>query len=145
MKNHKTLQALEELLANTYVLLIKTQNYHWNVEGPNFKALHELFEMQYNDLFTSIDEIAERVRALGTKVDASFENFSKLSKIKKGEKSIDASAMISDLVASNDVIVKSLEAGIKTAQDEEDEGTADLFIQRLKVHEKAIWMLQSSK
>jgi len=145
MKNHKTVQALEELLANTYVLLIKTQNYHWNVEGPNFKSLHELFEIQYNDLFASVDEIAERVRALGTKVDASFENFSKLSKIKKGEKSLDASAMISDLVASNDVIVKSLEAGIKTAQDEGDEGTADLFIQRLKVHEKAIWMLQSSK
>jgi len=145
MKNHKTLQALEELLANTYALLIKTQNYHWNVEGANFKGLHELFEMQYNDLFTSIDEIAERIRALGTKVDAGFDSFSNSSKIKKGDKNLDASAMIDDLVSSNDLVVKSLEAGIKTAQDEEDEGTADLFIQRLKVHEKAIWMLQSSK
>ena len=145
MKNHKTLVALEEVLANTYMLLLKTQNYHWNVVGANFKSLHELFEVQYNDLFAAADEIAERTRALGSKVDATVENFSKISKIKSGDKNADASHMISDLVSSNDVVVKALEAGIKTAQAEGDEGTADLFIGRLKAHEKAIWMLQSSK
>lgn len=145
MKNHKTLQALEEVLASTYTLLLKTQNYHWNVEGPNFKALHELFEVQYNDLFAAADELAERIRALGSKVDGTPEAFSKLSKIKKGDKNLNAAAMIDDLVSSNETLVKSLEAGVKTAQDEEDEGTADMFIGRLKAHEKAIWMLRSSK
>lgn len=145
MKNHKTLATLEELLANSYALLLKTQNYHWNVVGTNFKALHELFELQYNDLFAAIDEIAERMRALGARVDGSFENFSKLTKIKSGNKNADAIRMIEDLISDHETLAKDLKAGIKTAQGEEDEATADLFITRVQAHEKAAWMLQSSR
>ena len=77
MKNHKTLENLEITLATSYALALKTQNYHWNVVGANFKPLHELFGAQYEELSDAIDEVAERIRALGSKVDGSFENFSK--------------------------------------------------------------------
>ncbi|MES2961591.1 MAG: DNA starvation/stationary phase protection protein [Pseudomonadota bacterium] len=145
MKNHQTVVSLEKVLANTYALYLKTQNYHWNVVGGNFKSLHELFDAQYNDLAAAIDEIAERIRALGVKVEGTFENFSKLSKIKSGDKNAKSEAMLKDLVSDNETVADFLKEGIKAAQAEEDEGTADLLIGRLKVHEKAVWMLQSSQ
>jgi starvation-inducible DNA-binding protein len=144
MKNHQTIQVLEKVLADSYVLLLKTQNYHWNVVGENFKALHELFNAQYDEIFVAVDELAERIRALGLKVDGTFENFSKLSKIKSGDKNADAKTMIKDLANDHEALSKTLKEGIKTAQAEGDEGTADIFINREKAHEKALWMLQSS-
>ena len=145
MKNHQTVVSLEKVLANTYALYLKTQNYHWNVVGANFKSLHELFNEQYDDLAAAIDEIAERIRALGVKVDGTFENFSKLSKIKSGDKNAKNEVMIRDLISGNETVADFLKEGIKAAQAEQDEGTADLLIGRLKIHEKAIWMLQSSQ
>jgi len=145
MKNHQTLLALEETLANSYLLMLKTQNYHWNVVGENFKSLHELFQVQYEELFVAIDEIAERIRAIGSKVEGSFEGFSQLSKFKKGDKNSDPKTMINSLVADHDELAKSLKLAVKTAQEELDEGTADMFIGRIKAHEKAIWMLESSR
>ena len=145
MKNHQTLLALEETLANSYLLMLKTQNYHWNVVGENFKSLHELFQAQYEELFVAIDEIAERIRAIGSKVEGSFEGFSQLSKFKKGDKNSDSKTMINSLVADHDELAKSLKLAVKTAQEELDEGTADMFIGRIKAHEKAIWMLESSR
>jgi len=145
MKNHQTAVTLEKVLANSYALYLKTQNYHWNVVGTNFKSLHELFNEQYNDLAAAIDEIAERIRALGVKVDGTFENFSELSKIKSGDKNAKNEVMIRDLISGNETVADFLKEGIKVAQLEQDEGSADLLIGRLKVHEKAIWMLQSSQ
>ncbi len=145
MKNHKTLVALEEVLANTYSLMLKTHNYHWNVVGENFKSLHELFGAQYEELFAAADELAERIRALGIKVDGSFENFLKLTKIKKGDRNLESKKMIDQLILDNEAVIKDLKQGIKIAQSEEDEATADIFIGRMQVHEKAIWMLQSSR
>lgn len=144
-KNHQTIENLEKLLANSYVLYLKTQNYHWNVVGENFKSLHLLFEEQYNELAAAVDEIAERIRALGAKVDGTFENFSKLSKIKSGNKNFGKIEMIQDLISSQEIIVEDLKAAIGVAQKEDDEGTADLFIGRIKAHEKAAWMLQASQ
>jgi len=143
-KNHQTIEVLEKVLANSYVLYLKTQNYHWNVVGENFKSLHELFEVQYGDLAAANDEIAERIRALGSKVEGTFENFQKLSKFKSANKNFDSKAMLKDLVSDNEALVKFLAEGVKIAQGEGDEGTADLFIGRIKTHEKAIWMLESS-
>jgi starvation-inducible DNA-binding protein len=145
MKNHQTLEALEKILANSYALSLKTQNYHWNVVGENFKSLHEMFEAQYNDLAAANDEIAERIRALGSKVEGTFENFQKLSKIKSGNKNFKKSEMIQDLISSNESLVEDLREGIKVAQVEGDEATADIFIGRAQVHEKAIWMLIASQ
>jgi starvation-inducible DNA-binding protein len=104
-----------------------------------------LFNEQYNDLAAAIDEIAERIRALGVKVDGTFENFSELSKIKSGDKNAKNEVMIRDLISGNETVADFLKEGIKVAQLEQDEGSADLLIGRLKVHEKAIWMLQSSQ
>lgn len=145
MKNHKTLANLEEVLANSYALMLKTHNYHWNVFGENFKSLHELFGAQYEELFAAVDEIAERIRTIGFKVDGSFENFLKLTKFQKGDKDFVAGKMIDDLISDNEALVGDLKQGVKTAQSEEDEATADIFIGRIQIHEKAIWMLQSSR
>jgi starvation-inducible DNA-binding protein len=144
MKNHQTLEALENILAGSYLLMLKTHNYHWNVVGENFKPLHELFQIQYEELFTAIDEIAERIRALGSKVDGSFENFKKHSELKNANKDFSAKEMVKDLIADHENLVKNLHKAIKTAQSEGDESSADIFIQRAKSHEKTIWMLVSS-
>lgn len=144
MKNHKTAENLEQTLANSYALALKLQNYHWNVVGPNFKPLHELFGAQYDELSVAIDEIAERLRTFGVKIDATFEHFQKLSKIKNGDKNLQSDAMIKDLIASHEIVVEGLKASTKAAQEEGDEASADLFIGRTTVHEKAIWMLVSS-
>ena len=124
---------------------MKTQNYHWNVVGENFKALHVLFEEQYNELAAAVDEIAERMRALGTRVEGTFENFPKLSKIKSGNKNFSKNEMLQDLISGQEIIVEDLKAAIGVAQEEDDEGTADLFIGRIKAHEKAAWMLGASQ
>ena len=144
MKNHQTVSNLELALANSYALALKTQNYHWNVVGENFKSLHELFGAQYEEISGAIDEIAERIRTLGSKVEGSFENFSKLTSIKSGNKNLSAKEMIKDLVAGHEAIVESMKSAIKVAQDEGDEASADMFIGRIQAHEKAIWMLVSS-
>ncbi len=144
MKNSQTVQNLEKILANSYVFQLKLQNYHWNVVGENFKSLHELFAAQYEDVSTAIDEIAERMRALDSKVEGTFENFSKLSRVKSGDKNLDSAAMIKDLIVGHQILVEELRNGIKAAQEEGDEVTADLFIGRSTAHEKAIWMLKSS-
>jgi starvation-inducible DNA-binding protein len=144
MKNHKTLENLEKTLATSYALALKTQNYHWNVVGGNFKSLHELFGSQYEELFDAIDEIAERIRALGSKVEGSFENFSKVSMIKSGNKNFNNNEMLKDLIADHEILINFMKKAIKTSQDEEDEATADMFIGRVEVHEKAAWMLNSS-
>lgn len=144
MKNSQTLQNLEKVLANSYVFQLKLQNYHWNVVGGNFKSLHELFAAQYEDVSAAIDEIAERMRALDSKVEGTFENFSKLSRVKSGDKNLDSKAMIQDLVAGHQILVEELRNSIKAAQEEGDEVSVDLFIGRATAHEKAIWMLKSS-
>ena len=144
MKNHQTLEALENILAGSYLLMLKTQNYHWNVVGNNFKPLHELFQIQYEELFTAIDEIAERIRALGSKVDGTFAHFEKYSDLKNANKNLSSQDMVKDLINDNQIVVKQLHEAIKTAQAEGDESSADIFIQRAKSHEKSIWMLQSS-
>ena len=140
----EVIKSLESILANNYALTIKTQNYHWNVTGPNFKSLHLLFEEQYVDLAAANDVLAERIRQLGGKVDASFEAFAKLSEIKNGGSNLDAAMMLEDLSASNRTVCKLLHDGIKIAQKHADEGTADILITRLEACEKSIWMLEAS-
>ncbi|MBL6664230.1 MAG: DNA starvation/stationary phase protection protein [Rickettsiales bacterium] len=144
MRNHKTIECLEKTLANSYALALKLQNYHWNVEGKQFKALHEMFEDQYNELFGAIDEIAERIRALGSKVEGTLGEFFKESELKKANKDFDSNLMVQDLADGHEFIAKQLQEFVKTAQAEGDEATADMFIARIKTHEKAAWMLRSS-
>ena len=143
--SNAVVEKLKTLLANNYTLYLKTQNYHWNVTGPQFRSLHLLFEEQYNDLFTANDEIAERIRTLGSPAPGSYSAFSKLSSIKEaGEEVIPAETMVKQLAEDQKTILDSLMDVLEAAQEAGDEGTVDLVTGRISVHEKAAWMLRSS-
>lgn len=140
----KTIESLEQVLANTYSLYLKTQNYHWNVTGPNFKALHELFGAQYESIIPAIDEIAERIRALGKKVDGSYTNFDKLTKFSIPNKDLKSEEMVKDLVKSNKILIDIIKKSVSIAQKDQDDASADILIVRIEEHQKMLWMLESS-
>ncbi len=140
----KVTDNLNEVVANSYSLYLKTQNYHWNVTGPSFKTFHELFELQYNELAPAIDDLAERIRALGEKVDGTYESFNKLTKFKEANKNLSSQEMIEDLVKSHETVISILNDGIATAEDSKDHGTADMLTARVEQHQKHVWMLSSS-
>ncbi len=144
MTNTVLIEDLKNVLADSYALYLKTQNYHWNVEGPNFVTLHTLFEQQYTDLVAAIDEIAELIRGLGSKAPGTFKQYSSLTSINDGDENNDAKSMIKDLSDDQDKIALTLNKALKTAQDEDDEVIAGALIDRLTVHRKNKWMLDSS-
>ena len=144
MANKKNADLLKVALADSYILYLKTQNYHWNVTGTHFKSLHLMFEDQYNDLFKAVDLIAERIRALGEKAPGSFAQYSKLSSIKEGDEYLDDMSMVKDLAKDQDIIVETLMNVLHQAQDTDDEVTASIVTDRLEVHQKNAWMLNSS-
>lgn len=144
MSNKPVIDALKTSLADTYTLQLKTQNYHWNVEGRDFAALHALFENQYNELFAAVDEIAERIRALDEKAPGTYAEFSKLTTLKEGDSSLDEFGMVRDLYQSNLQIAQTLKKGVEKAENADDVSTADLLTGRITVHEKAAWMLKST-
>ena len=135
---------LEIILADTYSLYLKTQNYHWHVKGPQFKSLHELFEVQYRELAEAVDQIAERILIMGHKAPATFSEFNALKTIKDGNSSVNANQMVTELASDHSVLVKDLNQAMKTAQENNDEGTIALLGSRIAAHEKSHWMLSSS-
>ena len=148
--NSAVSQSLQSVLANTYGLYLATHNYHWNVEGPNFFALHTLFEGQYNQLFLAIDAIAERIRALGDyALPFEAENIIQISKMtsnalnKETAANDRANRMLQNLVELNEAVVKSCEASKKIAQNVRDDESENLMVERITVHQKALWMLGS--
>jgi starvation-inducible DNA-binding protein len=134
---------LSELLADTYTLYLKTHNFHWNVTGPMFNSLHLMFEQQYTELATAVDQIAERIRSLGERAPGSYAEFGKLTSIKEAMGTADAKAMITQLVEGNEAVAKTARSIFPTADDVGDESTTDLLTQRLQIHEKTAWMLRS--
>ena len=144
MSNNPVAESLKKVLASSYILSLKTQNYHWNVKGPHFKQLHDLFGEQYNELNTAIDDIAERIRALGTNAPANYSTYQSLSKIEDGKEDQDSISMVKDLANDQKKIVDDLNIAIQVAQKASDESTADLAIGRITAHEKNRWMLESS-
>jgi starvation-inducible DNA-binding protein len=138
-----TVAALNKMLADSYTLYLKTHNYHWNVTGPMFTTLHTLFETQYNELALAVDEIAERIRALGSFAPGSYSDFAKLSSVKEAKGHPKAVQMIRDLVADQKKITAAAHAVIDAAEAAGDQASADLATRRLEVHEKNSWMLQS--
>jgi starvation-inducible DNA-binding protein len=133
---------LSKILADTYTLYLKTQNFHWNVSGPLFYSLHLMFEKQYEELADAVDTIAERIRALGFHTPASFSEFSKLKRIKEANGSLDTDGMIKELLQDHESITRACHDMLKVAQDSGDEGTADLLIERIREHDKTAWMLR---
>ncbi len=144
MSNKPVVEALKTALADNYALYVKTQNYHWNVEGPNFKALHLLFEEQYTDLAAAIDTIAELIRGLGEKAPGTFAAYTKQTTIKPGNEEASADQMVKELTKDQSVIEKTLQKALDAAQKAGDEVVAGFMVERLTVHRKAAWMLKSS-
>jgi starvation-inducible DNA-binding protein len=142
-KPDTAVRALERLLADSYTLYVKTHNYHWNVTGPMFTTLHTLFEQEYQELALAVDEIAERIRALGARAPGSYTEFAKLSSVKEDQGSPAATAMIENLAADQDTVVETSRDVLRAAQDAGDDATEDLAVQRIQVHQKNAWMLRS--
>ncbi len=134
---------LSRLLADSYTLYLKTHNFHWNVTGPMFNTLHLMFETQYTELATAVDEIAERIRALGHPAPGSYAAYSKLTSISEEEDVPPAEAMIAQLVAGQEAVARTAREVFPTAEKAGDEPTADLLTQRMQIHEKNAWMLRS--
>ena len=134
---------LAALLADSYTLYLKTHNFHWNVTGPQFNTLHEMFETQYTELATAIDEIAERIRALGVKAPGSYSEFVKLTSIDEATGDENAEDMIRALVAGQETVARTAREAFPAADAGNDEPTADLLTQRMQTHEKNAWMLRS--
>jgi starvation-inducible DNA-binding protein len=134
---------LSNLLADSYTLYLKTHNYHWNVTGPQFNTLHTMFEQQYTELATAVDEIAERVRALGIAAPGSYREFAALTSIDEAVGGESAEEMIRQLVLGQETIVRTARAAFPAADAANDEPTADLLTQRMHIHEKNAWMLRS--
>jgi starvation-inducible DNA-binding protein len=134
---------LARLLADSYTLYLKTHNYHWNVTGPQFNTLHQMFETQYSELAVAVDEIAERIRALGEWAPGSYSAYARLTTIEEEENVPSAEQMIEQLVKGQEAVVRTARSVIKAAEAANDEPTADLLTQRMQVHEKNAWMLRS--
>jgi starvation-inducible DNA-binding protein len=136
-------EELSTLLASSYTLYLKTHNYHWNVTGPMFTTLHTLFETQYTELALAVDEIAERIRSLGSFAPGSYSAFVELSMVKEETGRPEAKDMIRNLVADQEKIGDAARRVIEAAESAGDQASADLGTRRLDVHEKNAWMLRS--
>ncbi len=143
-ETHHIHTALKTVLADSYALYLKTQNYHWNVEGPHFKTLHLLFEEQYSDLALAIDEIAELIRGLGEKAPGTWRAYQELTSILDGNEQADASKMVADLAKDQDILHRSLQKAIAAAQAIQDEIIIGAMVDRQRVHRKNKWILNSS-
>ena len=134
-------ECLSQALANSYLLYLKTQNFHWNVVGPMFYSVHKLTEAQYEDLAEAIDDIAERIRAIGFIAPGSFEQFRALGMLEEETGTPDTQAMIKQLALDNEACSRTLRAAVEEAEKVEDVKTADLLTERIGQHEENTWML----
>ncbi len=139
----KIAAGLSRLLADSYTLYLKTHNFHWNVTGPMFVTLHQLFEEQYTELALAVDEIAERIRALGHPAPGSYGEFQALTSIRDDAGTLDAQAMVAALVTAQETVARTAREIFPIVEAAADEPSADLLTQRMQVHEKNAWMLRS--
>lgn len=143
-KNRKEIaDSLSKLLADSYTLYLKTHNFHWNVTGPMFNTLHLMFMEQYTELHTAIDEIAERIRALGHYAPGSYSEFSKLTSIKEATSVPLAKEMIVQLLEGHETVARTARSAFPIAEEVSDEASLDLLTGRIQLHEKTAWMLRS--
>lgn len=139
-------QGLSRLLADTYTLYLKTHSFHWNVTGPMFNTLHLMFETQYNELALAVDEVAERIRALGEPAPGSYADFARLTSIKESSEShghVQANEMIKQLLDGHETVARTARSVFPAAENGNDEASLDLLTSRIQLHEKTAWMLRS--
>jgi starvation-inducible DNA-binding protein len=140
---HAIADGLSRLLADTYTLYLKTHNFHWNVTGPQFTALHQLFETQYTDLADAVDMIAERIRALGFPAPGTYGDFSRLTSIREAAGVPNANEMVRQLIDGQEAVTRTAREVVPSVEKATDEATLDLLTNRMAVHEKSAWMLRS--
>lgn len=135
-------EGLKCLLADSYTLYLQTHNFHWNITGPSFRELHLMFEEHYNELALAVDEVAERIRTLDVAAPGTYKEFARLSSIDEVEGVPDAKTMVDILTHGHEQVVKTCRKALKLAQDADDESTASLVSDRMRIHEKTAWMLR---
>ncbi len=140
------IQMLNAILADEFVLYTKTRNYHWNVTGPHFHDLHKFFEAQYEELDDIVDNVAERVRALGGVAAGSLMEFTKLTRLKEQAGELkESQVMLADLLGNHEALIKNLREGVDACANQyKDAGTSDFLTGLMEQHEKMAWMLRSS-
>ena len=143
VKNQTVIDALRLVVADTYALIGQTHLCHWNVRGPSFFSLHAAFEAQYTELFMAVDEIAERIRAIGALAPGGLSQLASMAGIEELREDASAPDMVAHLVSANEKLLADLKAARDHAGDADDSETEDLMIGRIQVHEKTIWMLRS--
>ena len=139
----QTAEGLKRLLADSYTLYLQTHNFHWNVEGPQFRDLHLMFEEQYTELATAVDEIAERIRTLDVFAPGTFQAFKTLSAIEEVEGVPNSDEMVDILTKSHEQIVRTAREVHKVAVNADDESSIALISDRMRIHEKTAWMLRT--
>lgn len=139
----KIADGLSRLLADSFVLYLKTHNFHWNVTGPQFNSLHNMFMIQYTEQWNALDVIAERIRALGFPAPGSFAAYAELSSIREETGVPNAQEMIRQLVAAQEAVARTAREAFRLADEADDQPSADVCTQRMDVHEKTAWMLRS--
>jgi starvation-inducible DNA-binding protein len=137
-------EGLSRLLADTYTLYLKTHGYHWNVKGPMFRTLHLMFEEEYMELRDAVDEIAERILALGHPAPASYAEYAQIGSVDDEAGSPEAMEMVRRLVQGHEAVIRTARAVVKTAEAAGDVATADLTTTRIEIHEKTAWMLRAT-
>ncbi|WP_406566760.1 Dps family protein [Aestuariirhabdus haliotis] len=138
-------EGLKRLLADSYTLYLQTHNFHWNVTGPQFRELHLMFEEHYTELAVAVDDIAERIRTLDVAAPGTYKEFARLSSIDEVEGVPSAEQMVDLLTRGHEQVVKTSRAALKLAQDADDESTAALVSDRMRIHEKTSWMLRATR
>lgn len=141
--SEKVVNSLRQIVADTYALIGQTHICHWNVRGPSFFSLHGAFEVQYTELFTAVDEIAERIRAIGALAPGGLSNLAKMAEITEIKEDATSTEMVKHLVSANEKILADLKTAREHAADANDSETEDLMIARTQVHQKTLWMLKS--
>ncbi|EKO3921317.1 DNA starvation/stationary phase protection protein [bacterium 19MO03SA05] len=137
-------QGLKRLLADSYTLYLQTHNFHWNITGPQFRELHLMFEEHYTELAVAVDDIAERIRSLDVAAPGTYKEFAELSSIKEVVGLTDSVEMVNILTQSHEQVIRTCRDVLKLAQAADDESTASLVSDRMRVHEKTAWMLRAT-
>ncbi len=141
----KVANGLKHLLADSYTLYLQTHNFHWNVTGPQFRELHLMFEEHYTELAIAVDDIAERIRTLGVFAPGTYREFAELSSIREVDEVPSAQDMVDLLTKGHEQIVRTCRDVLKLAQAADDESTAALVSDRMRLHEKTSWMLRATR
>ncbi|GAA0832559.1 MULTISPECIES: Dps family protein [Marinomonas] len=138
-------EGLKRLLADSYTLYLQTHNFHWNVTGLQFRELHLMFEEQYQELATAVDDIAERIRTLDVPAPATYKEFAKLTSIEEVEGVPSSAQMVKLLTKGHEQVIRTARKVLKVAQEAGDESSASLVSDRMRTHEKTAWMLRATQ